>query len=37
MGESQRIVLGITGASGSIYAIRLLQVLVKAGYETHFW
>ena len=35
MGESQRIVLGITGASGSIYAIRLLQVLVKAGYETH--
>jgi flavin prenyltransferase len=35
MSHPNRIVLGITGASGSIYAIRLLQVLVKAGHETH--
>ena len=35
MSTPNRIVLGITGASGSVYAIRLLQVLVKAGYETH--
>ena len=35
MSTKDRIVLGITGASGSIYAIRLLQVLIKAGYETH--
>ena len=35
MSTANRIVVGVTGASGSIYAIRLLQVLVKAGYETH--
>jgi len=35
MSTENRIVLGITGASGSIYAIRLLQVLIQAGYETH--
>ena len=35
MSTANRIVLGITGASGSVYVIRLLQVLVKAGYETH--
>jgi flavin prenyltransferase len=35
MSTSERIVVGVTGASGSVYAIRLLQVLVKAGYETH--
>ena len=35
MSTPNRIVLGITGASGSVYAIRLLQVLVKAGHETH--
>lgn len=35
MSTLERIVIGVTGASGSVYAIRLLQVLVKAGYETH--
>ncbi len=35
MSTPHRIVLGITGASGSIYAVRLLQVLIKAGHETH--
>lgn len=30
------IVLGITGASGSVYAIRLLQVLLRAGRSVHF-
>ncbi|MDB4500530.1 UbiX family flavin prenyltransferase [bacterium] len=35
MSTLERIVVGVTGASGSVYAIRLLQVLVKAGYETH--
>ena len=29
------IVLAITGASGSIYAIRLLEVLLIAGYDIH--
>ena len=29
------IVLGITGASGSIYAIRLLETLIAAHYEIH--
>jgi len=35
MNMPTRFVVGITGASGSVYAIRLLQVLVKAGHETH--
>lgn len=29
------LVLGMTGASGSIYAVRLLEVLVAAGYDVH--
>ena len=29
------IVVAVTGASGSIYAVRLLQVLVNAGRQTH--
>jgi 4-hydroxy-3-polyprenylbenzoate decarboxylase len=28
-------ILGITGASGAIYSIRLLEVLLHAGYEVH--
>lgn len=30
-----RIVIGITGASGSIYGVRLIEVLQAAGCETH--
>lgn len=30
-----KVIVGITGASGSIYACRLLEVLAKAGHETH--
>jgi 4-hydroxy-3-polyprenylbenzoate decarboxylase len=29
------IILGITGASGSAYALRLLEVLATAGYDVH--
>lgn len=31
----KKIILGITGASGSIYAMRLLGVLAEIGIETH--
>lgn len=34
-GASRRVVVGVTGASGSIYASRLLRHLRKAGTETH--
>lgn len=30
-----RLIVGITGATGSVYGIRLLQALRKAGVETH--
>jgi 4-hydroxy-3-polyprenylbenzoate decarboxylase len=31
----QRLIIGITGASGSIFGIRLLELLRDAGVETH--
>ena len=30
-----KITIGITGASGSIYALRLLEVLRQGGHELH--
>jgi flavin prenyltransferase len=32
---SQRLVLGVTGASGAVYALRLLDVLLNAGCEVY--
>src|SRR5918993_4636362 len=31
----QRVIVGITGASGSLYGIRLLEMLKASGIETH--
>ena len=33
--RNRRIVVGITGASGGIYATRLIALLAEAGVETH--
>ena len=33
--NDKNIVLGITGASGAVYAVRLLEILVAAGYDVH--
>ncbi len=33
--ESKQLVLGITGASGAVYAVRLLEVLLGAGCDVH--
>lgn len=35
MEKRKRIILGVTGASGAIYAKRALQSLARAGVETH--
>jgi 4-hydroxy-3-polyprenylbenzoate decarboxylase len=35
MSTPQRMIIGISGASGIIYAVRLLQVLKQQGIETH--
>jgi 4-hydroxy-3-polyprenylbenzoate decarboxylase len=32
---SYPLVVGITGASGAVYAVRLLQVLLRSGYDVH--
>jgi 4-hydroxy-3-polyprenylbenzoate decarboxylase len=32
---SERIIVGITGASGAIYGVRSLRVLAQGGFETH--
>ncbi|HJG08118.1 MAG TPA: UbiX family flavin prenyltransferase [Megamonas hypermegale] len=34
--EKKRIVVGVSGASGGIYAYRLVQVLADCGIEVHF-
>jgi 4-hydroxy-3-polyprenylbenzoate decarboxylase len=34
-GGPRRLIVGITGATGSIYGVRLLQVLQGTGVETH--
>lgn len=33
--KNRRIVVGISGASGAMYAVRMIQLLVSAGVETH--
>ena len=33
--ESERIIVGITGASGALYGVRSLQLLREKGFETH--
>jgi flavin prenyltransferase len=33
--SDRRLIVGISGASGVIYGVRLLQLLRNAGVETH--
>lgn len=35
MSEKKRIIVGISGASGVVYGVRMLQLLREAGVETH--
>jgi 4-hydroxy-3-polyprenylbenzoate decarboxylase len=35
MNDRPRLIVGITGATGSIFGIRLLEILKEAGVETH--
>lgn len=35
MADKQRIIVGISGASGIVYGVRMLEVLRQAGVETH--
>lgn len=35
MAKTRRLIIGISGASGTIYGVRLLQVLHGSGIETH--
>ena len=35
MAAPRRVIVGITGATGAVYAIRLLERLRQTGYETH--
>lgn len=35
MAQTQRLIVGISGASGAIYGVRTLQAAKKAGIETH--
>ena len=32
---SERIIVGITGASGAVYGVRTLELLKEKGFETH--
>jgi len=33
--DRPRLIVGISGASGAIYGVRLLELLADAGVETH--
>jgi 4-hydroxy-3-polyprenylbenzoate decarboxylase len=35
MSDRRRLVVGITGATGAVYGVRLLQALQGTGVETH--
>lgn len=35
MADRERIIVGISGASGIVYGVRMLEVLRRAGVETH--
>ena len=32
---NRNLIVGMTGASGAIYAVRLIEVLIAAGYDVH--